>query len=187
MEDPFPGGQWEEDFAESEADPANGTGAPQMNDVPSLRVQDAERLDAPPAYDSIHQTPEGTPESESDILQAMNQFSMGVQNENAAPAPHSLTGPVEIRAGRPSARNEISSTTGGFADNHGNSSRNGRTPSPHSRAPSCPDVISGQDGPLTPRNDAGPFVFDGSAGRARGRQVVSALDLSDVIDTHNNT
>ncbi|MCJ1476709.1 hypothetical protein MMC13_005377 [Lambiella insularis] len=28
-------------------------------------------------------------------------------------------------------------------------------------------------GPLTPRNDAGPFVFDGSAGRAAGRRMVS--------------
>lgn len=28
-------------------------------------------------------------------------------------------------------------------------------------------------GPLTPRNDAGPFVFDGSAGRAAGRRMAS--------------
>ena len=28
--------------------------------------------------------------------------------------------------------------------------------------------LDGRDGPLTPRNDAGPFVFDGSAGRASG-------------------
>lgn len=31
------------------------------------------------------------------------------------------------------------------------------------------------DGPLTPRNDAGPFVFDGSAGRAAGGRISAAL------------
>ena len=33
----------------------------------------------------------------------------------------------------------------------------------------------GPEGPMTPRNDAGPFVFDGSAGRAEGRRVVASL------------
>lgn len=28
-----------------------------------------------------------------------------------------------------------------------------------------------QDGPMTPRNDAGPFVLDGSAGRAGGSRL----------------
>ncbi|KFY58991.1 hypothetical protein V497_04535 [Pseudogymnoascus sp. VKM F-4516 (FW-969)] len=37
-----------------------------------------------------------------------------------------------------------------------------RTPSPGHRSP---DVLSGVDGPMTPRNDAGPFIFDGSGGR----------------------
>ena len=31
------------------------------------------------------------------------------------------------------------------------------------------------DGPLTPRNDAGPFVFDGSAGREAGGRLSAAL------------
>lgn len=34
---------------------------------------------------------------------------------------------------------------------------------------------SGPEGPMTPMNDAGPFVFDGSAGRASGRRVVASL------------
>lgn len=37
-----------------------------------------------------------------------------------------------------------------------------RTPSPGHRSS---DVLSGADGPMTPRNDAGPFIFDGSGGR----------------------
>jgi len=40
-----------------------------------------------------------------------------------------------------------------------------RTPSPNGLPSSLPDGVAGSDGPMTPRNDAGPFVFDGSAGR----------------------
>ena len=40
------------------------------------------------------------------------------------------------------------------------------------RTPDTGDV-GGGEGPLTPRNDAGPFVFDGSAGRASGRRLAS--------------
>jgi len=35
-----------------------------------------------------------------------------------------------------------------------------------------PEQIIAGEGPLTPRNNAGPFVFDGSAGRSEGRQSV---------------
>lgn len=31
------------------------------------------------------------------------------------------------------------------------------------------------DGPMTPTNNAGPFVFDGSAGRAAGRRTVAGM------------
>jgi E3 ubiquitin-protein ligase DMA1/2 len=58
-----------------------------------------------------------------------------------------------------------------------------RTPSPGHRSP---DVLSGVEGPMTPRNDAGPFIFDGSGGhRIAARtatpnmgSVVEALTLS---------
>ncbi|KAI9794914.1 MAG: hypothetical protein M1833_007361 [Piccolia ochrophora] len=48
------------------------------------------------------------------------------------------------------------------------------TPAP-SRGPSSSTEIVAGDGPLTPRNDAGPFVFDGSAGRAQGRRALANL------------
>jgi E3 ubiquitin-protein ligase DMA1/2 len=45
--------------------------------------------------------------------------------------------------------------------------------------PTSADLIGGE-GPLTPRNDAGPFVFDGSAGRATGGRLnSSAMDESE--------
>lgn len=40
--------------------------------------------------------------------------------------------------------------------------------------PTAAEVL-GPDGPMTPMNDAGPFVFDGSAGRAEGRRAVVSL------------
>lgn len=45
--------------------------------------------------------------------------------------------------------------------------------------PTSADIIGGE-GPLTPRNNAGPFVFDGSAGRASARRITAhAMDESD--------
>lgn len=45
--------------------------------------------------------------------------------------------------------------------------------------PTAADIIGGE-GLLTPRNDAGPFVFDGSAGRASARRLTaSAMDESE--------
>lgn len=40
-----------------------------------------------------------------------------------------------------------------------------RTPSPNGLSSSVGDALAGVEGPMTPRNDAGPFIFDGSAGR----------------------
>jgi E3 ubiquitin-protein ligase DMA1/2 len=39
--------------------------------------------------------------------------------------------------------------------------------------PEAGEVLSGE-GPLTPRNNAGPFVFDGSGGRSSGRRAMPA-------------
>lgn len=39
-------------------------------------------------------------------------------------------------------------------------------------------IINGE-GPLTPRNDAGPFILDGSAGRASGRRVVAINEVTE--------
>lgn len=40
--------------------------------------------------------------------------------------------------------------------------------------PTINDILT-TEGPLTPRNDAGPFVFDGSAGRASGRRMMGGV------------
>ncbi|KAF6799403.1 fha domain containing protein [Colletotrichum sojae] len=63
-------------------------------------------------------------------------------------APHATTEPVPIPA-----------VVGSQAANLRNG-RDTRTPSPIGN-----HLVNGNEGPITPRNDAGPWVFDGSAGR----------------------
>ncbi|ETN45031.1 uncharacterized protein HMPREF1541_09907 [Cyphellophora europaea CBS 101466] len=39
--------------------------------------------------------------------------------------------------------------------------------------------VNGAEGPLTPRNDVGPFILDGSAGRASGRRVTAINEVTE--------
>lgn len=48
-----------------------------------------------------------------------------------------------------------------------------RTPSPGGLASSLDVARGGPEGPMTPRNDVGPFIFDGSAGRVSGARLVT--------------
>ena len=67
---------------------------------------------------------------------------------------------------RPIARTDRSST---------------RTPSPNGLPSSLTDGI-GPEGPMTPRNDVGPFIFDGSAGRLGGPALLPSVNLDEVAD-----
>lgn len=48
------------------------------------------------------------------------------------------------------------------------------------RTPTMTDHFT-HDGPMTPTNNAGPFVFDGSAGRVIGRADVDGISETDII------
>lgn len=41
--------------------------------------------------------------------------------------------------------------------------------------PNPSEILAGNEGPLTPRNDVGPFIFDGSAGRETRRRPAAHL------------
>ncbi|KAH0848517.1 hypothetical protein FOPE_02509 [Fonsecaea pedrosoi] len=49
-----------------------------------------------------------------------------------------------------------------------------------------PDQVVVVEGPLTPRNNAGPFVFDGSAGRSDARQLM-VPGMADVADGNRSS
>lgn len=80
-----------------------------------------------------------------------------------------LSAPIDI------ARSRRSSSKRRSEDESGDR----RTPSPGHRSP---DVLSGVDGPMTPRNDAGPFIFDGSGGHRVAAQAATP-NMGAVVET----
>jgi hypothetical protein len=60
-----------------------------------------------------------------------------------------------------------------------------RTPSPNGLSSSVGDALAGVEGPMTPRNDAGPFIFDGSAGRGSEVRLaaLATMNLTAAADT----
>ena len=53
-----------------------------------------------------------------------------------------------------------------------------------SRTPSPPGMTNGAEGPITPRNNVGPWVFDGSAGRAAAptSAEMTSIDAAAEVD-----
>lgn len=52
-----------------------------------------------------------------------------------------------------------------------------------SRTPSPPGMTNGAEGPITPRNNVGPWVFDGSAGRAAPTSAeMTSIDAAAEVD-----
>lgn len=61
-----------------------------------------------------------------------------------------------------------------------------RTPSPNGLGSSLGvDAMTGVEGPMTPRNDAGPFIFDGSGGRPSDVRLaaVATMNLNAAANT----
>lgn len=61
-----------------------------------------------------------------------------------------------------------------------------RTPSPNGLGSSLGvDASTGVEGPMTPRNDAGPFIFDGSGGRPSDVQLaaIATMNLNAAANT----
>lgn len=81
-------------------------------------------------------------------------------NQTARPtvSPYSTSTPVPIPINATLQRAVSAGTTAPAVD----SRRDARTPSPTG----APVAINGHEGPITPRNDAGPWVFDGSGVRS---------------------
>ncbi|KAE9372374.1 hypothetical protein N431DRAFT_375545, partial [Stipitochalara longipes BDJ] len=74
-----------------------------------------------------------------------------------------LPGAPNVRLEQPSSHMERTST---------------RTPSPNGLSSSAGDALAGVEGPMTPRNDAGPFIFDGSAGREADVQLAALATMN---------
>ncbi|GAB1320352.1 hypothetical protein MFIFM68171_10562 [Madurella fahalii] len=92
---------------------------------------------------------------------------------------HTPSNPVPIPAAAVAQQRILSS--GGIGGGDGR--REGtRTPSPTG----APVVMNGHEGPITPRNDAGPWVFDGSGVRLRADGSVNANGNGTPVGTANS-
>jgi pSer/pThr/pTyr-binding forkhead associated (FHA) protein len=87
--------------------------------------------------------------------------SLAESNQSGRPSvsPYSTSTPVPI----PSSASSQRAVSGGAMITTADGRRDARTPSPTG----APVVLNGHEGPITPRNDAGPWVFDGSGARMR--------------------
>ena len=118
----------------------------------------------------------------SELEQQMNNISIsnstnGIRTQSSPipqtperrlePPTSSVTQPVTINV---TGANEYSGLSPLYPSNH-----DGLTP----------DRV--HDGPMTPRNDAGPFVLDGSAGRTSGSRLRDASPGSDSGSTNSGT
>jgi E3 ubiquitin-protein ligase DMA1/2 len=191
VDDPFPDAEWEEvdadDAAEEQAHSAQATNITSMLQVPSIEKSNSTNCAGSVigCGDSQENTGEDTTGSESELQQAMNHLNITPHDTltTGPPESHSSIGPVNIRSGRPTARQGNTSDGRTITSDIESSMRIDRTPSPSGRLPvGVSDILSGPDGPMTPRNDAGPFIFDGSAGRAAGARM-SALSLTAATET----
>lgn len=164
VEDPPDFEDWEEDAEQANGEPSTQTepveGDRHVTPRASLLPMNAQA----PGNGNSDDDSGGV--SLSDLQQAISNItasdsSNGVSHQTAnypqtperraEPPTSSVTQPVQINI---TSANEFSGLSPLYPNNH-----DGLTP----------DRV--QDGPMTPRNDAGPFVLDGSAGRAGGSRL----------------
>lgn len=121
----------------------------------------------PPAASSRPQLPEiGTDDDAMDFTEALDRARTVAEVPDVTPrtvAPNTATPPVPIPA------------VGAAPSAVSRSGRDTRTPSPIGN-----HLVVSNEGPITPRNDAGPWVFDGSAGRraAEASNGMRSLDAA---------
>jgi len=126
----------------------------------------------------IHQAAEalGYLNIEEPAVSSSTANSKPQQISNATVAPVDIIGKKAVSSGtssrleQPASRAERDAT---------------RTPSPNGLTSSLTDAVTGPDGPMTPRNDAGPFVFDGSAGGTSETRLES-LTSGNLNDSEDN-
>lgn len=97
--------------------------------------------------------------------------------EMSPPEPIRTSGLLSRRQATNPDSPEINSVSGAIDMPQRNSSTGSRLEPTRTETPDGERIINGE-GPLTPRNDVGPFILDGSAGRASGRRVVAIPEVT---------
>ena len=105
-------------------------------------------------------------------------------SDSESPAQHTsnaTVAPVDIISRKPVPGAAIATSSRLAQPNSHLERTTTRTPSPNGLSSSVGDALGGVEGPMTPRNDVGPFIFDGSAGR--GAEALATLNLASAADT----
>ncbi|KAM0428297.1 hypothetical protein ACHAPT_007198 [Fusarium lateritium] len=136
--------------------------------TPAKADTESETEQAPPAATPGRSTPERSNTCDSDLMDVTVNITPETPQRHEVS--HTVSEPLPIR---------------NAASGAGRSGqlRDSRTPSP-------PGMTNGAEGPITPRNNVGPWVFDGSAGRAAAPtsaemtsiDAAAEVDLSDKAD-----
>lgn len=207
LDDPFADGEWEELSGAEAAEAREAketTAAPEKSPAVSHPARQANSSEATqptveaPKEDS---DPEQSVPSDGEMAEASDglevdhgiAISMGNIHVQDPPSPPSSSSsqpqlsnttvqPVDIIGRKPVPNGTSSRLT--EPNSHAERQLT-RTPSPNGLHPSSIDAIAGVEGPMTPRNDAGPFIFDGSAGRVAGMRLanVASMNLDEAADS----
>lgn len=162
VDDPYDDGEWEEvDYEGNE----NADTRP-VNGVEDVRQTESMDEDSDELQDLQHAV-----NNAADLI--ANESSEDAAMLGGTNTSHSSVSPMPIRSRKSS--NTRPTINADIRDSSSSEGLNeGQTPSPGSYLP-VPESV-GVDGPMTPRNDVGPFIFDGSAGmRSASNRIHSAI------------
>lgn len=177
LDDPVANGEWEQ-VPEEITQEGNGETPSPVVVPPETAEQAPSAVADPPAQESNRQDsdielPDGS-DSEARPLGPDGRYGVGRDTPSPvsdSPPPEVVDSSATVQPVDIAPRRSTSEAQPGGLSSHAQRAisqrdRSGtRTPSPSGQPSSLSDAILAGEGPMTPRNDVGPFVFDGSAGR----------------------
>ncbi|KAI9743144.1 MAG: hypothetical protein M1818_003439 [Claussenomyces sp. TS43310] len=176
VDDPYADGEWEEVEAIDTLEDVHASGIQETLsrgvdaaiDEGLTSQDDIEPADVQNSLEEAHVHP-SSEDSESDMHETTtNMDNLDLSAADQPHSSHSSSAPVDI----PSGRNSVTRSATEPGD-----PRSEQTPSPSGRTPA--HLVDSLRGPMTPTNDAGPFVFDGSAGRASRARMSTLSAVAD--------
>jgi hypothetical protein len=204
LDDPYANGEWEElasvevaapeQRAESaHSEPADVTpGVNNTSEAHGLPLE-TETRDSEHGHVVLSDIEVSEASDDSGVNQRVNQATQEIASLNIddSPSPsetadshpphssNATVSPVDIIARKPVA-NSAGNISSHLEQPDSHSERSfARTPSPNGMSSSLAvDTLIGTEGPMTPRNDVGPFIFDGSAGRAADIRLDSMTTIN---------
>jgi len=198
LDDPYANGEWEELDAAEVEDTAEQTPAEAVATKPTARSDrqnnsDETRIAVEAEVEASSRSHKES--SDEEIVDAHDDHAvdqaaedLGYLNIEGSPSPAES---VDSHPGQPSnatvapvdiiARKPVPSASNSASRLEQPASRLERTvtrtPSPNGLGSSLA-AEAGVEGPMTPRNDAGPFIFDGSAGRPSDLRLASMATMN---------